>query len=118
MLVTSIFLFCLGIGQVPPSFAQLRVVDLDAPGVLDTLARDNPRHYTKVREIISEVRKQPEGEVTTWMRTRFDARDVVYGPLLLVTHPPKRRLSFTIDDVRYRSIVTLSDWQPKPIPAK
>lgn len=31
------------------------------------------------------------------MSARFDARDINYGPLLLVTHPPKRRLSLTME---------------------
>jgi hypothetical protein len=108
----------LGVGQAPIAFGQSRIVNLDVPGALDALERDNPPHYRKVREIMAEVQKQPDSEVPQWMRTRFDARDVNYGPLLLVTDPPKRRLSFTIDEVRYRSTVTLTNWKPQRIPAK
>jgi hypothetical protein len=67
---------------------------------------------------MAEVQKQPDSEVPRWMSARFDARDVNYGPLLLVTDPPKRRLSFTIDEVRYRATITLTNWKPQPIPAK
>jgi hypothetical protein len=108
----------LGVGQAPIAFGQSRIVNLDVPGALDALARDNPQHYRKVREIMAEVQKQPDSEVPQWLRTHFDARDVNYGPLLLVTDPPKRRLSFTIDEVRYRSTVTLTNWKPQRIPAK
>lgn len=117
-LLMLIFLFCLGIEHRQVVYAQSRIVDIDAPGALDALARDNPRHYEKVREIISEVQKQPDSEVPRWMRARFDARGVIYGPLLLVTDPPKRHLSFTIDEIRYKTIVTLTNWKPQLIPAK
>jgi hypothetical protein len=117
-LLSLIILVGLGVAQAPLAFGQSRIVDLDAPGALDALARDNPQHYRKVREIIADVQKQPDSEVPQWMRTRFDARDVNYGPLLLVTDPPKRRLSFTIDEVRYRSTVTLTHWKAQRMPAR
>jgi hypothetical protein len=113
-----IVLVGLGLGQAPFAVGQSRSVNLDVPGALDALARDNPQHYTKVREIMAEVQKQPDSAVPQWMRTRFDARDVDYGPLLLVTDPPKRRLSFTIDEVRYRSTVTLTNWKAQRMPAR
>jgi hypothetical protein len=113
-----IILVSLGVGPVPFAFGQSRIVNLDVAGAMDALARDKPEHYRKVREIMAEVQKQPDFEVSRWMRTRFDARDVNYAPLLLVTDPPKRRLSFTIDEVRYHSTLTLTNWKPRPIPAK
>src|SRR4030095_16685763 len=117
-LLSLIILVGLGVGQTPLAFGQSRIVDLNAPSALDALERDRPEHYRKVREIMAEVQKQPDSEVPQWMRTRFDARDVNYGPLLLVTDPPKRRLSFTIDEVRYQSTVTLTYWKPRANPAR
>jgi hypothetical protein len=117
-LLPLIILVGLGVGQASLAFGQSRIVDLDAPGALDALAHDNPQHYGKVREIMADVQKRPDSEVPQWMRTRFDASDVNYGPLLIVTDPPKRRLSFTIDEVRYRSTVTLTNWKPQLMPAK
>ena len=117
-LLALIILLSLGVGQAPFAFGQSRIVNLDVPGALDALARDKPQHYRKVREIMAEVQRQPDSEVPQWMRTRFDARDVNYRPLLLVTDPPKRRLSFTIDEVRYHSTVTLTNWKPQLIQAK
>ena len=117
-LLALIIVVGLGVGQAPLASAQSRIVDLDVPGALDALARDKPQHYGKVLEIMAEVQRQPDSEVARWMRTRFDARDVAYGPLWLVTDPPKRRLSFTIDEMRYRSTVTLTDWNAQRVPAK
>ena len=113
-----IILVSLGVGQAPCAFGQPRIVNLDVAGALDALARDKPEHYRKVREIMADVQQQPDSVVPQWMRTRFDARDVNYAPLLLVTDPPKRRLSFTIDEIRYHSTVTLTNWKPQRIPAK
>ena len=118
MISTSIFLVCLTIGQAPITLGQSQIIDLDAPGTLDALARDHPSHYEKVAEILAEVLKQPDSEVPQWMRTNFNAHDVVYGPLLLASLPPKRHLSFKIDDVRYKSIVTVTNRTPKPTPTK
>jgi hypothetical protein len=117
-LLALILLLHLCLGQAPFAFGQSRIFELDAPGALDALARNHPRHDKKVLEIMAEVQKQPDSEVPQWMRTRFDARNVVYGPLLLVTDPPKRHLSFTIDEVRYHSIVTLTNWKPRPTPTR
>jgi hypothetical protein len=116
ILLTSIFLLYLAIGQAPLALGQSRTVYLDQPGALDELARDNPRHYSLVTQIISEVQTQPESEVARWLRARFDSYDVGYGPLLLVTYPPKRRLSFSfkIDDTRYRSTITVAVTNSKP----
>jgi hypothetical protein len=116
ILLTSIFLLCLAIGQAPFALGQSRTVYLDQPGALDELARDNPRHYSLVTQIMSEVQTQPESEVPRWLRARFDSYDVGYGQLLLVTYPPKRRLSFSfkIDDTRYRSTITVAVTNSKP----
>ena len=117
-LLSFILLLSLGGGQVSFSFGQSGIVNLDVPGALGALARDKPQHYEKVREILAEVQKQPDSEVARWMSARFDARNVGYAPLLLVTDPPKRRLSFTIDETRYRATITLTNWKPGPVPAK
>jgi len=39
----------------------------------------------------------------------FDARNVSYAPILLTSDPPKRRLSFALDDTRYEAVVTLTN---------
>jgi hypothetical protein len=100
-----------------PAFAAPAIVDLDAPGVLDTLARTNPVHYDKVQRIIAGIKSKSDLEVNDWLRVSFDAKDVQYVALLMVSYPPKRRLSFTLDDKSYKTVVTL-DVQPKVTPAR
>jgi hypothetical protein len=99
------------------ALAASAIVDLDAPGVLDTLARANPVHYEKIQRIVAGVKSKSDPEVNEWLRVSFNARDVRYIPLLMVSYPPKRRLSFTLDDKSYKTVVTL-DVQPKVTPAR
>jgi len=98
------------VGHMSSAFGQPRVVDLDAPGALEALALNNRGHYERVRAILSEVQAQPEADVPRWLEARFDARDVAYGALLLTSLPPKRHLSFAIDDVRYHTLLTVQGY--------
>jgi hypothetical protein len=115
-LIPAIAFLLLGTAQVPALAAPV-IVDLDAPGVLDTLARTNPVHYDKVQRIVAGVKSKSDSEVNEWLRVSFDAKDVRYAALLMVSYPPKRRLSFTLDDKSYKTVVTL-DVQPKVTPAR
>ena len=49
--------------------------------------------------------------------TAFDARDVSYLPIVLVTDPPKRRLSFALDHTRYEVVLTLDTMRGAVVPA-
>jgi len=101
-------------GDAPPR----RPVDLDAPGAMDALQKSNPTHYEKVRRILEGVPRQPDAVVPRWMRTNFDAQDVTYLPIVLTSHPPKRRLSFSLDATRYETIVILTNVHGEIVPAK
>ena len=106
------------LGTVPwPALADPSMVDLDAPGVLEALARSKPVHYDKIQKIVADVGSKSDREVDQWLRASFDAHDVRYAALLMVSHPPKRRLSFTLDEQGYTTIITL-DVQPRFIPAR
>jgi hypothetical protein len=92
---------------IPGALASATFVDLDKPGALGRLQRDNPEHYRAVRGIVANVVKQPEASVPEWMRVTYKADDVLYPPILLTSNPPKRDLRFRLDDVTYRTLVTL-----------
>jgi hypothetical protein len=96
----------------------VRTVNLDQPGALQALQRSNPTHYEKIQKIMDQLLRQPDAEVPHWMQANFDARDATYGPILLTSLPPKRRLSFTLDDTRYEAIVTLTNWLGEKVPAR
>jgi hypothetical protein len=85
-----------------------RTVDLDAPGAIERVRAESPAHLQKIVKIIEGVTQQPS----------FDARDVGYTPIVMTSHPPKRRLSFALDDTRYEVIVVLTKSGGAVTPAK
>ena len=84
------------------------VVDLNAPGVLDRLKTQHPADYGTIAAILAGLRHHPSRDVPHWMMTTFDARQVQYVPLWLTSFPPKRRLSFSLNDTRYRVVLTIT----------
>lgn len=110
-LIMAITLLFLGVAQATDVFA-LRIINLNIPGNVEELGRANPVHYEKVRQIMAGLYERSPLDVSQWIRTSFDASDVQYLPfLLLATAPPKRRLSFTIDDTRYEVVITLTNFE-------
>jgi hypothetical protein len=84
-----------------PLWGSTAVVDLNAPGALDALARDNPDHYAKIEKILADVgRRRPES-VPRWMKSEFGAEQVNYPALLKNSDPAQRSLSFTLESTRY-----------------
>jgi len=93
-------------------------VDLNAPGALERLQQSRPAHFEKVRKILEGVRQRPDTELPRWMHVSFDARDVDYRPVVLTSHPPRRRLSFALDDTRYEAVVTLRNVRGDVVPLR
>jgi hypothetical protein len=89
----------------PLAYAGPAVVDLNAPGAIESLARDNPDHHAKVLEILADVATRPPETVPQWMKAQFGARDVRFPWLLMTSDPAKRSLSFTLDRTRYEAVV-------------
>ena len=95
-----------------------RTVDLDAPGAMERVRAANPSHFDKIVKIIEGVARQPDSAVPRWMRVNFAAQDVNYRPIVMTSYPPKRRLSFALDDTRYEAVVVLTNASGAVIPAR
>jgi len=93
-------------------------INLNEPGALEALQRDNPVHYLTVHQILDNLLKQPESQVPRWLQTTFNAKDVRYVQVLLTSDPPKRDLSFMLDDTRYKARLTLTNDRVKIVPAQ
>jgi hypothetical protein len=100
--------------QAPTS----RTVDLNAPGALAALEHSNPAHYEKVRRILAGIVQTRDPDVPRWMQANFAARDVSYAPVVLTSDPPQRRLSFSLDAVRYQAVVTLTNVRGEIVPLR
>lgn len=79
--------------------------DLDAPGALDTLARERPDHHAKVVRMLREAERRPAEGVARFLATDLGARDVDPSALLKTSDPARRRLAFTLDDMRYEMLL-------------
>jgi hypothetical protein len=102
----------------PAAVSAGPTVDLDRPGALEALAQANPAHHAKVTAILEGIARQRDADVPRWMRVGFDARDVGYAPIVLTSHPAKRRLSFALDDTRYVAVVVLTHLRGHIVPLR
>ncbi len=79
-----------------------RIVNLDAPGALEAVERENPQHYAKIVEIIRVGQSEPCESLPKILKTRLDVPDAeCKTQQVLTSHPPKRHMSFTIGEVGY-----------------
>jgi len=84
-----------------------RFVDLNQPGAMDKLKRDDPAHYATVQAILDSASTMPQNRAEPYVRATYHARDVLFGMVVLTSNPPKTDLTFRLDDVVYRRLVTL-----------
>jgi hypothetical protein len=80
--------------------------------VLENLQETNPAHFEKIEKIRVGLMEQPGRAGTGWLQTNFQAQDVTLSALIKTTDPPKKLLTFTLDDVRYTMHVTY--WRQRP----
>lgn len=118
LVIATVLFFLWVIFSVGACASPGRTIDLSKPGALDALQHSNPSHYQKIQQIMDGVLQQPESEVPRWIKVKFNGRDVSYGPVLLTSYPPKRRLTFTLDDTHYKAVVILKNLRGKIIPLK
>jgi len=116
LIVASIMVVLWIAVAVAGEFNSARTINLNKPGALETLQQSNPTHYDKVRKILDGILQQPDADVPRWIQTSFDARNVSYAPFLLTTRPPKRRLSFALDETRYEAVLTVTKVRAEIVP--
>jgi hypothetical protein len=102
----------------PAAVIAAPTIDLDQPGAFSILERTNPDHAVKVRLILEGVARNPNSDVPKWMTVTFAARDVSYVPVVLTSHPAKRRLSFVLDDTRYVAVIVLTGLRGDIVPLR
>jgi len=91
-------------------------VDLDAPGALERVQREQPAHANAIKQILREAPyRRPQG-LAGWVRAAFDAK-MASAMLIKTSYPPQARLEFVLDDTEYRTMVTLLNVEPVVAPA-
>ena len=94
-------------------------VDLDKPGALEALERENPEHFRRVSGILTLATEMPchIDIFAKVIRARFDAEEAKCGVPLQTSDPAKRRLSFVLGETNYVSIVKMKQTE-RLVPAK
>jgi hypothetical protein len=91
-----------------------RIVYLYGATSMEQLKSANPNHYARAERIIAaadELCKPGPDQVEF---VKFDAKEIsCQGMLVKLSNPPKREIGFTLDDVRYVALVTLTDSKPE-----
>jgi len=104
------------IANEPPAQrpAPPRLVYLYGATSMEQLKSANPNHYARAERIIAaadELCKPGPDEVQF---AKFEAKEIsCQGMQIKLSNPPKREIGFTLDDVRYVALVTLTDSKPE-----
>jgi len=91
---------------------------LDGPSALARLEASNPDHYARAERILAAASQLCRAGPAELQHAAADLRSFTCGMLLKTSNPPKRQVSFRLDDVHYVALVTITDAQPELIPAR
>ncbi len=103
--------------QVATAFPA-NTVYLYGPADLARLRATNPAHSARAEKIMAAANELCRPQAGAVSYARFQARDVSCVDMLLRTsNPPKRQISFTLDDTRYIAMVVVTDDPARLVPA-
>ena len=98
--------------------ARPGAVYLDGPASLAQLRAANPIHYQRALKIIDAANELCRPKAGELEYAKFDAKNISCARALLMTsNPPKRQLSFRLDDTQYIALVAVTDDPPKLVAA-
>src|SRR5215469_14229809 len=86
-------------------------VPLNSTADLARLRETNPDHYARAMRLINAANTLCKPGEPKFQNT--DGRDISCAMMLLTSNPPKRALSFTLDNTRYVTIVTITADRPE-----
>lgn len=99
----------------PSTAAQIpappeKIIHLDEAGALAMLKATNPDHYARVRGIMAAADHLCRPGPPNVFYARYHARDIACPRFQIFTSfPPKRRLSFKLDDTFYVATIVITD---------
>ena len=88
------------------TFDPRPAVHLNSAADLAQLRKTNPDHYARAVRLLSSANSLCKPGEPKLQKT--DARDISCATMLFTTNPPKRALSFKLDNTRYVAIVTIT----------
>ncbi|HLX22473.1 MAG TPA: hypothetical protein VKR38_03920 [Usitatibacter sp.] len=93
-------------------------IDLDQPGALDALKRDNPAHFEVVMKKVDEVQASPI-KLNVLQNLRLDARKPMEnGRLVEPISPARSRIGINVDGTTYLITVRYTKDPATLVPAR
>lgn len=102
------------------TFDPRPAVHLDSAADLAQLRKTNPDHYARAVRLISSANSLCKPGAPKLQNTKLqstDGRDISCELLLRTSNPPKRALSFKLDNTWYVAIVTITADPARPMRA-
>jgi hypothetical protein len=100
-----------------PTFPSRLTVYLDGPADLARLRQANPDHYARAERVLAAA-----NQLCRPGRARLLNIAGVGEPScadeLFTSNPPKRQITFRLDDIRYVALVTITDDPPRLMGAR
>jgi hypothetical protein len=98
---------------------ERRVVYLNGPEAMAELERINPKHYEIAKLILASGPKLCEAGAPRVYQLHMGADEITCSNFLLRTsNPPKKQISFELEDAVYIALVVVEGSEPTVIPAK
>jgi hypothetical protein len=96
-----------------------QVVYLNSTAALAELRATNPDHYARAQRILAAANELCRPGPASVQFAKSDAQEVSCANMLLRTsNPPKRQITFRLDDTRYIALVTVTDDPPRLVLAR
>jgi hypothetical protein len=96
-----------------------RPIDLNRPGALEQLKLERPKHYAAISEVFRVVEQGPcQNRAVETLKARYDITQWACNSLVMTSDPPKRRLSFHLEETRYVAVVTLKGTEGRIRPTR
>ena len=90
------------------------VINLDRPGVLERIERDDPARHRKIVEVLRASQAQPCDRVPAWMKIQHRVSCGNYQ--LLTSYPAKTHVTFAVEGTTYVSNVVQTNLDAKSLP--
>lgn len=116
---TIVIAVCVSLSTIASAEQLPGFIDLDKPGVLEAIKRDNPDHFRRISGVLQAASDTPcqSAQFRDFIRTKFDATKPECGVLIKTSYPGQYAVSFQLQTTLYSATVALSPSE-KMIPAK
>jgi hypothetical protein len=101
-----------GLGDVQPTFPSRLTVYLDGPADLARLREANPGHYARAERVLAAANQLCRPGAARLLHIA-GVDEPSCADELMTSNPPKRQITFRLDDIRYIALVTITDDPPR-----